>query len=1557
MEPENDLTDPLPEEIRGYLLHERIGAGAYGAVFRATQRHVNRDVAIKVILAEHANRPSFIRRFEAEAHIVAQLEHFHIVPLYDYWREPKGAYLVMRLMHGGSLAGFLASETLDLPEISNIFEQICSALTAAHRKGVIHRDLKPANILLDESGNAYLSDFGIAKTTDIEGNATGTGAIIGSPGYISPEQVQSAAVSPQSDIYSLGVVLYELLIGQHPFPDTPVGGLLIKQVSEPLPNLSLTRPDLPPQLEAIVQRATAKDPFERYPDVHALLADFRQALSQSGHDLPLEIDAVVLANPYKGLRAFREADTADYFGRERLINRLLERLAETGAGSRFLAVVGPSGSGKSSLIRAGLLPALRRGSLQGAEDWFIVDIVPGPSPVEELARSIEKIARDRRQGLVDTIERDDGGLWHAARLALPSDQDELLLVIDQFEELFTLVQDPEQASFVLDRLAAAVAAPESPIRILITLRADFYDRPLLHPEFGSLIRDRTEVIIPLSAEELAQAIQAPANRVGVEFEDGLVTAIAADILEQPGALPLLQYALTELFERRDGRLLTFAAYAEIGGVLGALGRRAEEIYNLLDESRRFASRQMFLRLVTLGEGTEDTRRRALQSELQNLSPKAADDQTLDELIEVYGSARLLTYDHDPVTRGPTVEVAHEALLREWPRLRGWLDGSRNDVRQQRMLSAAAAEWDARGRQDGYLLRGARLDQFASWAETSSVALLSDELAFLNAGLDERRNREQEQADRLAHERFLERRSRNILRWLAAVMAVAAVVAIGLSAFALNQQGLADRQAELARQNAATATVAQGQAQIDAATAVSAQEDANNQAAIAATNIVLAEEARSSAESEARIALARELAGGAIVNSDLEADPELGLLLALAAADLTFLEDGILTAEAEAALHRALEAALPRLIFKFPAHTYLSASTNPDGTLLATAGHPTTARNPVGGWLFLWDVSPGQSLEQLMAFSSHPSTSRDAAISPDGKTVATSGNDKTAKLWDFATGKEILTFVGHTDSVVDLEFSPDGNRLATASTDETAKVWDVLTGQLLITLVGHTDQIRKVAFNPAGSILATASRDQTAVLWDAETGQKLTTLRGHNDTVNELAFSPDGKLLLTAGEDGIVVIWDTFSGQKLETICCHKDFDSDSEIYGLAVHPAGNVFVTAAGRSGSTKLWSLEIDGSSRILYSFTTAGGSEDTSAMDFSPDGLRLYVPAGERGLEVWDFSLGRELPPLFGFAEAVVSAAYNLDGSLLATTGADGAIQVWEIIDDNTQARELFGLPDRAHTGSANAALFSPDGSRLATAGSDKLVKIWDVSTDEALELNALTGHTGPVLALSYHPTGTQLASASADRTAIIWDLVTGTESKVLRGHNDQVLDAAYSSDGSKLATASADGSAIIWDGFTGAKMLSLQDHDGPVHSVVFSPDGTQIVTAGADRTAIIWNTETGERLVTLSGHSAGLNRALFTPDGERIITVSDDGTSKVWEAATGRELFALFGHVGAVLNLAISPDGSRMVTTGADQMVNFYILDPTDLVEFARSLLTRGFSEAECQRYLHVESCPQD
>jgi WD40 repeat protein/DNA-binding SARP family transcriptional activator len=1596
-----NFTPPAAQGVRGLELKEKIGEGTYGAVHRAVQPAVSREVAVKVIRRKYADDPEFIRRFEAEAQVIARLEHPYIVPLYDYWREPDGAFLVMRLLRGGNLLASLQGGPWDLEPTIKMVDQISSALAVAHRQGVIHRDIKPANILLDEAGNAYLSDFGIAKQMAGDLHLTAAGAIMGTPDYISPEQLRDEVVGPPSDIYSLGAVLYETLTGERPFPDVSMAMIIQKQLQEPIPPLSASRPDLPREIDAVIQRATAKQPADRYDNALAMAEAFRQATRGVSAEQPVVIDAgipgavppeVDIVNPYKGLRAFQETDAADFFGREKLVEQLVERFCD----SRFVAVVGPSGSGKSSVVKAGLIPALRQGAIEGSENWFVAEMVPGEYPLEELEMALLPVAVDPPPSLVEPMQKDKRGMLRTIRRILPDEEGaQLLLVIDQFEELFTLVENEERRTFFLDSLLAAITAPHSPLRVAITLRADFYDRPLQLQPLGQWIKENTEIVLPMAADELTWAIQEPARRAGVGLEAGLTPAIVADVVNEPGALPLLQYAMTELFDERRNGAMTRAAYEEIGGVMGALGGRAEEIYKSLDPSGKEAARQMFLRLVTLGEGVEDTRRRVLREELEGISVQysvnseqstandqlsmdndeqsaassqptttanptsdiphptssdsAFDTSDISTVIDLFGRYRLLTFDRDPLTRGATVEVAHEALLREWPRLREWLDESRADVRLQRLLAGETAEWQKAGKDDAYLLRGARLDQYGGWPEEANVSLTEEEQAFLAASFaarDQRRaeeeariQRELETAQQLAEtekqraeeqaEAAAELRRRAII--LAGALGIAALLAVAAFFFA-NQSNINAAESE------ANAVVAQENADL----AATREGEALQEAAARATAEAVAVAERNTAEEQTKLSTSRELALAALNN--LDEDPERSILLALEALGVSH------TNEAEEALHRAVQASQVRLLLQpKEENSTLEVLFSPDGSQLLTGD--------TAGEAILWDAETG---EKLVTFDGHKEDWVQASdisyvmspdYNPDGTRVATGGEDGTLRIWDPETGQELMAIEAHEDRVDGVAFSPDGAKILTASHDNTAKIWDAETGENLLTVEEiHPPEWEiwqtgawGADFSPDGSRFATAGMDGRAKVWDAETGEELLVLTGHDDPVWDVAFSPDGTLIATSSVSSEAKIWDAETGEEIHNLDGHS-----GELRELDFSHDGTLLGTASA-DGQAKIWDVA---SGRELA--TLAGHKDRVMGIDFSPDGSQIATSSRDHTARIWEVGGGRESLAWGGEEEGVTALSYSPDGQRLATINWDGLTRIHNALT----GERLLVL--EGHDDWAGAIDYSPDGKLIASASDDGTAIVRDAQTGE--QIFRLDGHDGEwVNDLAFSADSTLLATVGRDNYAVIWDLVSGTERQRF-DHGDWVWGVSLSPDGRLLAAGGmdtgivgepGDGGIIVWDLESGERVHELLGHIQQVKKTIFSPDGAQLFTTSWDGTARLWDMTTGETLFVLDGHTGPVWNASLSPDGSIAATGAADGRVILWDLTKGTALMTLAQSGGNVGGIDFSPDGTRLLVS--IERVYEYLLSLDDLTELARSRLTRDLTDEECRQYLHLDACP--
>lgn len=759
--PGGDATGPA---VRGYEIRERLGERGSGVLYRGFQPAVGRNVMVKVIRPEFADDPSFVRRFEAEAQLIARLEHPHIVPLYDYWREPGAAYLVMRSIRGGSLADVLAHGPLATDALASLVEQVGAALSTAHRNGVVHGHVSVDNVLMDDVGNAYLTDF--EPTSSIRTET----AVLGRPAPAGEGASVASGPAPGDDLCDFAVIVARAATGRiddnHP-----------DDITELIVGLDGLLAD-------VLRRATLGGIESEFEGVEGFVQAVTSVLRGGGSPRPV----IVGENPYKGLRSFGFGDASNYFGRERFVERLVERLGRAGRSGRFLAVVGPSGSGKSSVVHAGLLPALRAGAAPGSEAWFIAEMVPGAHPFEQLEKALGLLAVRPPASLL-TEMTGQRAIQRAVDRVLPGTEETLVLVVDQFEELFAQ-RTPVEAARFIDALCEAADDDLGRIRLVVTLRADFYDHPLRHRALAELLRIGTELLTPMSPEELERAISLPAERAGAQCEPALVGELVAAVVNRPAALPLLQYTLTELFERRTGTTVTSEAYHEIGGVAGALVERAEAILQSFGPAERNATQQIFLRLVTLGEASPDTRRRVLMSELATITgvgPYA------DVVTDTFGRHRLLSFDRDPTTRTPTVEIAHESLLTEWGRLQQWIDDARSDVGAERQLADAAREWVANDCDDAFALAGARLARYRGWSDNPPIGLTAGEQGLLVASEEAERRRQEIIVEQERRELQLHRRSMVI-----AGLATVTVAVLALASFAVVQQRRATNLATEAR---------------------------------------------------------------------------------------------------------------------------------------------------------------------------------------------------------------------------------------------------------------------------------------------------------------------------------------------------------------------------------------------------------------------------------------------------------------------------------------------------------------------------------------------------------------------------------------------------------------------------------------------------------------------------------------------------------------------------------------------------------------------------------------
>ncbi|MES4902006.1 MULTISPECIES: XRE family transcriptional regulator [unclassified Streptomyces] len=1145
------------------------------------------------------------------------------------------------------------------------------------------------------------------------------------------------------------------------------------------------------------------------------------------------------ASPYAGLRSFREQDAEWFFGREQLVDELTGRLER----QRFVVVIGASGSGKSSLLRAGLVPRL-------ADAATTVVLTPGPRPLEECAVRLGALAGVMPGGLYEELKEDPENLGRMVRqITAGADgaAGDVVLVVDQFEEAFTLCRDDFERDCFIESLVAAASAEAGRCRVVLGVRADFYPYCTHNAPLVEAMRDAQVPVGPMSLDELRRAVVKPAHRAGLSVEGALLATLTAQAHAQPGMLPLLSHALLQTWRRRRGNALTLEAFERAGGLEGALVRTAEDFYRRLDGEHRKLARRVFVRLTALGDGTQDTGRPARLEELEGLAGAGGGD--LDAVLHRAAAARLLTLDRD------RVELAHEALIRCWPRLRRWLTEDRDATRTLRRLTDAAQVWEALGRDPGALYRGTRLTMATGLDRTS---LSAPEREFLDAS----------SAARAAEQAAARRRVR--LGHLAvALLSVLLVLATTTAVLAVVAQRSADRQRDAA------------DAQRDAA---SSQRAAEKAAAVRAANPALAAQVslaayRLSPTPEARGALlstfatpyATQLTGRRIVVTAVAFSPD-GRVLA------TGDTDGTVRLWRVSNPHRPRElGALPRL-----AGPVRTLAVSPDGRLVAAGDED--------GAVAVWDVGDVRQPRLSARLSVGEGPVVGLGFGPGGRTLATVAR-KAIRLWRLSPDhrpRRLAASQART-AVTAVAFSPDGRKLATGHADRTVRLWAVTASggrpRQLSADAGPGGAVTAMAFAPDGRRLATGGADFKVRLWDVATprhARPVDVLSGHTDVVNAVAFSPDGRTLVSGSTDATVRRWAvTASGpaRELGVLSGHT-----SVVGSLAVSPDGRTLVTGSADQ-TARLWDLPGP---------ALAGHSSSVYSVAFSPDGHLLASGSYDRGVRVWSLTnlrRPRELPPLTGHTGPVNSVAFRPDGRTLASGSADGTVRLWDTAAAH-RLRPLGVLP--SGVGHVNTVAFSPDGRTLATGGERGVVRLWDVTDIRHPRPVSALHRAGAVDSVTFSRDGGTLAVGDRSRTAGVWNVTDRRHPRrlaVLVGHTDVVKSVAFSPDGRTLATGSEDRTVRLWDLADPRRPVlrsRLSGYTDGVMSVAFAPDGRTLATASSDRTVRLYDVVghgDAQEVALLTGHTKPVDTLAFSPDGRTLATGGEDWTALLWDPSAER------------------------------------------------------------------------
>ena len=1205
---------------------------------------------------------------------------------------------------------------------------------------------------------------------------------------------------------------------QHGVPDL----LVYRKTAEPLVSLkdtqaasqALTQKML---LDEFVERffhgedgtlTAAFHPFENTADFETRLEDHLRKLIQDRLQklgVSRENREVVVrptwteGSPFRGLQVFEFEHHAIFFGRTRAIGEILERLKRQAAeGHAFLLVLGVSGCGKSSLVRAGVLPDLvQPGVVEGVGLWRRTVLRPGERSgdlFDGLATALRREEALPELGSDGTTAEQlahmlrcnpeaapyliKGALAQAASHLVKAESSpvqpaaRLVLVLDQLEELFTagdLSPDHRTAFF----RAIAALAQSGQTWVIATLRSDFYHRCAEIPALVDLKAGSGQYDVqPPDASEIAQLVRRPTLAAGLQFEpEDLQTGQRLDDLLRDAAaanrdsLPLLEFTLDELYRLRSGNTLTLQAYRDLGGMEGALARRADEVFAGLPVEAKAALPQVFRQLVTIGGDDEETPTRK-QAPLD--TPETREGGPLEanskksparQLVDAFVAARLLTAkktDHGT----PVVEVTHEALLRRWQPLVDWLRDDRELLRIHGRVGAEAARWVQAGRRTDLLLQTGKPLEEGLQLQSAGFPLDVAEREFIATSL------------------AAARRRTHLRRLTIAALCVLTLVAVagGLTASVMCFLAIVNRR------------------------------EAEGETKEVETQLQRAR----MAEYAVRIGVAqRDIAEGDIAGAE-------GLLEGCAL-DLRGWEHRYLLADIckwRMALTVRGDAGV--------LYAVRSVAFSPDGQRVVSGSDD--------GTLEVFDVATGR---ETLTLKRYADASGSVAFSRDGRRIVSGSRDGTLRVWDASTGQETFTLKGFSQWVISVAFSPDGRRIVSGSRDGTLEVWDAVTGRETLALNGHAGSVWSVAFSPDGQRIVSGSDDGTLKIWDASTGQVALTLKGDKDSIFSVAFSPDGRRIVS-GCFGTLKVWDAAARQETLTLTGHE-----AEVHGVAFSPDGRRIISGSADK-TLRVWDA-----STGQVALTLKGHTKAVTSVAFSPDGRRIVSGSDDKTLKVWDASTGQETFTLKGHAEAVTSVAFSPDGRRIVSGSDDKTLKVWDAVT----GQETLTL--KGHNDAVLSVAFSPDGRRIVSGSRDGRLRVWDASTGHRDLMLTPLDVTGWVDCVAVSSDGRRIVSGSDKKKLygsvnrkmwaselVVWDASTGQETLPLRGHAGGVTSVAFSPDGRRIVSGSDDKTLKVWDVSTGQETFTLKGHAEAVTSVAFSPDGRRIVSGSDDKTLKVWD-----------------------------------------------------------------------------------------------------------------------
>jgi WD40 repeat protein len=1223
----------------------------------------------------------------------------------------------------------------------------------------------------------------------------------------------TAALAERGDVTV--PALYSRLGGRPLFNDQLDRELTNAEIEEGLKRFRKLLPERAPTLQQRLEIHAQKLGNSLGADITALSKAARQEREQALEEvnnlcqeiLDLNFNALALGQqpptydarcPFLGLYPFREEDREFFFGREQLITQLQQKLSEY----NFLAVLGASGGGKSSAVLAGLIPALQ----QQQPGLVMAYLTPSNNPIEQLQTSL-----------------------------LPVRNQPSIIVIDQFEELFTLCTDEAQrVTFIQELLNLSQQQ-----KVVITMRADFWGECAPYRQLKELMQSQQELIAPMDAGELRKAMEMQAAKVGLRFEAGLSNTILDDVQGEPGAMPLLQHALLEMWKRRHGRWLRTQEYEAIGGVKMAIAQTADDVYNSLSIPEQDQVKNIFIRLTRLdesalqGEKRRDTRRRVW---LDELVPAGADLTLIKELVNRLAGegARLVVTSVDGSTHREEVEVAHEALIRYWPRLLNWLDENRTNLQLRETIRQAALEWEHKQKDENYLVhRGGRLED---------AQVLSKQTSFLNQREANYVTACVELRDRI-HRQEEQRRRRQLM---AAVSA--AFILGGFAILAGYQWRKAEIQQIQAFLKSAEAHLASNQtldARIESLRAGKALKQSFWQVLLPDTGL----------KDQVLGNLSTTFYAGQEVN---RLKTNQGYVNSVAIG-----KNGQIATAGEKGDIRLWNTKGERLneLQEYEGKLYTVAFSQ-DGQLLAASGDDGVS---------LWDTTT-QKWNKLP--NNNRGRDTEVAFSPDGQILSTGGAGGTAHLWNTKI-KKLIKSQPHQDGVNYVAFSPDGQFLATIRGDNTAELKDTKTQKSYKLQAGNLIKVTGVVFSPDSKLLAAFAEGGSIQLWSTKI-QKLVKEFNKNQTEPNQAkltkgvFSANSNLLAAIGEGGSIQLWN-IKGQLLAKFQGHP-----GGVESLAFSPDGQLLVTSGG-DRTVRLWDI----SDRRL---TVIRGEQQVDKIAFSPDSQRLLATVGDKDTAyLWD-TKGKKLRLPQGHQGEVKSVAFSPDGQLLSATTNDGIVRLW---DDKGKALVTLS----GYQAGVDKVAFSADGQHLAVSDSDGLWLGDTKGGKKQLQFQGYEDEDQKINSVVFSPDGQHLAVSSTSgikgSNSSVW-LGDTKGQQLVKVQADEVNSMAFSPDSQRLVTGNMDGTIQLWD-TKGQQLPKLPEYRGTVMSVAFSPDGQRLAIGGTDGTTRLWSIK-GQELAKLQGHLGYVISVAFSSDG-KVLATSDDTVVRLYQIKEGLdELLAM-------------------------------------------------------------------